>query len=131
MANFPAGTFIFSDGDIPTGWSNYTSYGGKYVRGAASSADLGTTGGAATHKHASCSLSSVAGHNHGGSQSAESSYEGGYYGSGGLGGTASQSHSHTVTMTIANNASHTHTVGETGTADNNPSHTVLMLLRKS
>lgn len=131
MANFPAGTFIFSDEAIPTGWANYTAYGGKYVRGASLSSQLGTTGGSDTHKHASASLSSVAGHNHGGSQSAESSYQGGWYGSGGTGGTAAKSHAHTVTMNIDNNVSHVHAIGETGSANNDPSHTVLMLLRKS
>lgn len=130
MANFPSGTYIFSDGTIPTGWTNQTSLGGRYVLGASSSSQLGTTGGSYTHKHSGATLSSVAGHNHGGSQSAESSFQGDWYGSGGSGGTAAQSHSHTVTMTIDACSSHSHSVGETGTADNAVPHTVLMLLRK-
>lgn len=130
MANFPAGTYIYSDSVIPSGWTNQTSLGGKYVLGATSSNQLGTTGGALTHKHASALLSSVAGHNHGGSQSATSSTAGDYYASGGTGGTAAESHEHTVTMTIDNCLEHAHTVGETGTANNDVSHTVLMLLRK-
>lgn len=131
MANFPAGTYIYSDLAVPSGWVNQTSLGGRYVLGASTSNQLGTTGGATTHTHAGASLSTVAGHNHGGSQSQESSTAGNWWGSGGSGGTAAEDHSHTVTMTIGNNSSHSHTVGTTGTADNNPSHTVLMLLKKS
>lgn len=131
MANFPAGTYIFSDGAVPSGWAHHTAYGGKYIRGAPYAANLGGTGGSLTHTHASCSLSSVAGHNHGGTKTVQSSITGGKFASGGTGGIVCTKHSHQVTVTIANNASHTHTVGETGTADNDPSHTVLMLLRKS
>lgn len=130
MANFPSGTYIFSDGTIPAGWTNQTSLGGRYVLGASNADQLGTTGGATTHKHSGASLESVAGHNHGGSQSADSSTAGGWYGVGGSGGTAAQSHAHTVTMTIDACSSHTHSVGETGTANNDVNHTVLMLLRK-
>ena len=128
MANFPAGTYIFSDGTIPSGWAHHTDWGGKYVRGAPDAASVGTTGGSLAHTHASCSLSSVAGHNHGGTKTVQSSsMQAGPR----TPGIVCVKHSHQVTVTIANNASHTHTVGETGTADNDPSHTVLMLLRKS
>ncbi len=131
MANFPAGTYIFSDGAIPSGWTHHTAYGGKYVRGAPDAASLGGTGGSLTHTHASCSLSSVAGHNHGGTKSVTSSTTGGVSVSSGTPGSVCVQHWHNVTITIANNLSHTHTVGETGAADNEPEYTVLMLLRKS
>lgn len=131
MANFPAGIYIYSDSAVPSGWVNQTSLGGRYVLGAASAGQLETTGGAASHNHASASLGSVAGHNHGGSQAKSSSFKGAWYGSGGSGGVAAEDHDHLVTMTINANSLHGHTVGVTGTSDNNPSHTVLMLLRKS
>jgi len=131
MANFPTGTYIFSDSAIPSGWINYTTYGGKYIRGSADAEHLGYIAGAATHVHASASLSSVAGHSHGGTKTAQSSITGGKFASGGTPGIVCVKHSHQVTITITNNASHTHTVGETGSANNDPDHTVLMLLRKS
>jgi len=131
MANFPTGTYIFSDSAIPSGWINYTTYGGKYIRGSADAEHLGYIAGAATHVHASASLSSVTGHNHGGSVSADTNYVGNKYVVGGTHNLASSLHRHHVWANITNNLSHTHTVGETGTADNDPSHTVLMLLRKS
>lgn len=131
MANFPAGTYIYSDLAVPSGWVNQTSLGGRYVLGASSPGQLETTGGAGSHIHASAALGSVAGHNHGGSQAAVSSTQGNWYGTGGSGGVAAEDHPHTVTMTINANPSHGHTVGSTGSADNNPSHTVLMLLKKS
>lgn len=131
MANFPAGTYIYSDGTVPSGWVNYTSFGGRYVLGASTSDQLGTTGGATTHTHDGAPLSTVAGHNHGGSQTQTSSTAGSWWGSGGTGGTAAKSHSHTVTMNINASVSHAHTAGITGSANNNPSHTVLMLLKKS
>lgn len=131
MANFPTGTYIYSDAAIPSGWANQTYLGGRYVLGPDNSNQLGRTGGATTHTHAACSLSSVPGHNHGGSQSATSSFAGSWWGMGGSGGTAATSHDHAVNMTIDNSLAHAHTVSETGSANNDPSHTVLMLLRKS
>jgi len=132
MANFPAGTFIFSDGTIPIGWTNDSSImANRYVLGASNTDQVGVRGGSLTHTHASCPLSSVAGHNHGGTKTAQSSITGGKFASGGTPGIVCVKHSHQVTITITNNASHTHTVGETGSANNDPDHTVLMLLRKS
>ena len=131
MANFPAGTYIFSDGAVPPGWAHHTAYGGKYIRGSADAEHLGYIAGAATHVHASASLSSVAGHNHGRSVSTYTNYVGNRWVLGGTHALASSLHRHQVIANIANNASHAHAVGETGTADNDPSHTVLMLLRKS
>jgi len=131
MANFPAGTYIFSDGTIPSGWAHHTDWGGKCVRGAPDAASLGGTGGSLTHTHASCSLSSVAGHNHGGAVAADTNYIGNVYVGAGQSSLSASLHRHRVTANIANNLSHVHTVGETGAADNDPSHTVLMLLRKS
>lgn len=132
MANFPAATFIFSDGTVPSGWTNFSSnFANRYVLGASNIDQVGVMGGSTTHVHASAQLSSVAGHNHGGTKTATSSITGGKFASGGTPGIVCVRHSHQVTVTIANNASHVHTVGETGTADNDPSHTVLMLLRKS
>ena len=131
MAQFPAGTYIFSDAAIPTGWANQIGRGGKMILGAALAGQVGTSGGAESHKHGSVTLSSVARHNHGGSQTAVTSWAGDRYGVGGTGGTAAESHSHTLTMNIANNVAHSHTVGETSSADNKVSKSILMLLRKS
>jgi len=132
MANFPAATFIFSDGTIPSGWTNHSpEMANRYILGASNIDQVGVRGGSTTHVHASASLSSVAGHNHGGTITVESSIKGGTYVNGGTGRIVCVKHSHQVTITITNNASHTHTVGETGSANNDPDHTVLMLLRKS
>ena len=132
MAQFPAGTYIFSDTAIPSGWNNQTALGGRYVLGATSASQLKTLGGAASHKHGSVTLSSVAGHKHGGSKSVNSGWGGRTLiitGTGKNNGTDG-GHSHTITVNISNSLSHSHTVGETSSADNDISHTTLMLLRK-
>jgi len=133
MANFPARTYIYSDSAVPDGWANYTSLGGKHVLGATSSEQIGTTGGAASHSHAGTNLSSVAGHNHGGSQNTTIGNGAAFQAVSGTGvstGTTG-SHTHLVTTAFSNNTSHVHTVGTTSVANNDVPHTVLMLLRKS
>ncbi len=133
MAQFPTGTYIFSDAVTPSGWNNQASLGGRYVLGATSPSQLKTLGGASSHKHGSASLSSVAGHNHGGQHAVTSSApmsSGTSFGGTGA-TTAAGNHVHTVTITISNNLSHAHSVGESSSADNDIPHTTLMLLRKS
>ena len=132
MAQFPAGTYIYSDAIIPSGWSNQTALGGRYILGATSPSQLKTLGGAAAHKHSGISLTAGGVHNHGGTQAVTIL---GANGTNVLGGTGSSAapggHTHRTTVTISNNLSHSHTVGETSSADNAIPHTVLMLLRKS
>lgn len=132
MAQFPAGTYIFSDAVIPSGWANQTTYGGRYILGATSAAQLKTLGGAASHKHSGISLTAGGVHNHGGSQAVTILGANGtnVYGSVGSSGAAG-GHTHRITIAISNNLSHTHSVGESSPADNSIPHTVLMLLRKS
>ncbi len=132
MAQFPSGTYIFSDATIPSGWSNQTSLGGRYILGASSAAQLKTLGGAESHKHDGLTLPAGGVHNHGGTQTVTTAGANGtnvYGGSGSSG--ASGGHTHRVTVTISNSLSHSHTVGETSSADNDIPHTTLMLLRKS
>ena len=80
MANFPAATFIFSDGTIPSGWTNHSpEMANRYVLGASNIDQVGVRGGSTTHVHASAQLSSVAGHNHGGAVAADTNYIGNVY----------------------------------------------------
>lgn len=132
MAQFPAGTYIFSDAVIPSGWANQTTYGGRYILGATSAAQLKTLGGAANHNHSGISLSAGGVHNHGASQAVTILGANGIAVKGGTGATgAGGGHTHTAGVYISNNLSHTHSVGESSPADNSIPHTVLMLLRKS
>jgi hypothetical protein len=132
MAQFPAGTYIYSDAIIPSGWNNQTGYNGRYVLGATSPSQVKTQGGATSHKHDGISLLAGGVHNHGGSQALTIL---GANGSNVIGtataSAAAGGHTHTASVTISNNLSHSHTVGETSPADNSIPHTVLMLLRKS
>ena len=132
MAQFPAGTYIYSDAIIPSGWSNQTALGGRYILGATSPSQLKTLGGAAAHKHSGISLTAGGVHKHDGSQAVTILGANGtnVYGSVGSSGAAG-GHTHRITVVISNNLSHTHSVGESSPADNSIPHTVLMLLRKS
>ena len=131
MAQFPTGTYIFSDAVTPSGWNNQASLGGRYVLGATSPSQVKTQGGATSHKHDGISLLAGGVHNHGGSQAVIIL---GANGSNVIGtataSAAAGGHTHAASVTISNNLSHSHTVGETSSADNDISHTTLMLLRK-
>lgn len=132
MAQFPTRTYIFSDGAIPSGWSQHTTYGDRYILGATNSSQIGTTGGNTTHSHSGANLSSVSGHNHGGSRSAPSGGSNNIQAVSGTGvSNGTGSHTHSATIEISNNLSHGHIVEATSSANNDVMHTTLMLLRKN
>ena len=132
MAQFPTGTYIFSDGTVPSGWAHNTTFGDRYILGATNSSQIGVTGGNTTHSHSGATLSSVAGHNHGGSKTATSGGSSNTQAVSGTGvSSGTGSHTHGADVAISNNLSHSHTVGATSSANNDVAHTVLMLLKKS
>lgn len=93
----------------------------KFIYGASSDSQIGTTGGAATHAHTNASTGTVSTHTH--TLSPTIGAASGYYTLSVYNkGSAKHSHTHTVSVTSNSGGSHSHTLGNTGTATNIPAY---------
>ena len=139
VSEIPTGTIVAFKGSssaIPLGWALCDGSGttpntvDKYIR-TITSGTLEATGGASSHVHTNSATNSAGSHNHGGSTGGTAWNSGTVWVTIGSAATAAdQNHSHSWSVTIGSNGSHTHNVGSTGSADNNPPHIKLYFIQK-
>ena len=142
-SSFPVNAIVaYSGGSatLPSGW--YVCNGGtingtilpdlrsRFIYGASSALDLGSTGGSATHTHTSGNTSSDGSHTHSVSASTSGPYSAVNVqtGSGGLAATAS--HTHSINASTQAGGSHSHTVGTSGSGSNLPPYVKLYYITR-
>lgn len=138
LQDFPSGAIIAWDSSaIPAGWllcnglNGTPDLRGRFVYGASIDGDIRAVGGSDTHTHTSPNVSTVAGHDHGGSTSDSASDGGSVNVTVGTGATgASVGHSHTFNMTVTTSGGHAHSVGASGSSSNVPQHVIRSYIRK-
>lgn len=128
---FPVGTIIaWGNNPIPDGWIVCDgSYGtpsiiDRFVRGANSDSDLGSTGGSTTHSHTTPNTGTRGAHSHGGSQNFGAGGAPSVTGTDGapdLGAPVSHGHN-TLTVSKSSEDSHSHTTPNTNSAYHTPKH---------
>ena len=142
-SSFPVNAIVAYSGGtatLPSGWyvCNGGTVGGKvlpdlrsrFIYGASSALDLGSTGGSDTHTHTSGNTSSAGSHTH--SVSASTSGPSATYNalSGGASGAATASHTHSVNASTQPSGSHSHTVGTSAAGSNLPPYVKLYYITR-
>lgn len=141
-SSFPINAIVaYSGGSatLPSGW--YICNGGtvngtvlpdlrsRFIYGASSALDLGSTGGSATHTHTSAATSTGGAHSH--SVSATTGGPSSTYGVGsGATAAASSSHTHSVNASTQSGGAHSHTVGTSGSGSNLPPYVKLYYITR-
>ena len=141
-SSFPVNAIVaYSGGSatLPSGW--YVCNGGtingtilpdlrsRFIYGASSALDLGSTGGSATHTHTSGNTSSDGSHTH--SVSATTGGPSATIGAAtGPNGLASASHTHSVNASTQPGGSHYHTVGASAAGSNLPPYVKLYYITR-
>lgn len=116
----------WTGGTIPSGWALCNGLNGtpdlrnRFIYGASINSDIGTTGGADTHTHTNPSSGNGGVHNHGSKTVTSGGPSTTLNRSAGLIEVATNTHTHSVTITTADCTSHTHTVGDTNSASTLP-----------
>lgn len=143
-SSFPINAIVaYSGGSatLPSGW--YICNGGtvngtvlpdlrsRFIYGASSALDLGSTGGSATHTHTSGATSTDGSHTH-----SVSATTGGPSATTSVGTTiggssaASSGHTHSVNASTQPGGSHSHTVGTSGSGSNLPPYVKLYYITR-
>lgn len=127
-ATLPSGWYICNGGTI--GGTVLPDLRSKFIYGAASALELGTTGGTATHTHTSGATSTDGSHSH-----SVSATTGGPSASTGLAAgssvwAASASHVHSVSASTQSSGAHSHTVGTSGSGSNLPPYVKLYYITR-
>lgn len=141
-SSFPVNAIVaYSGGSatLPSGW--YVCNGGtvngtvlpdlrsRFIYGASSALDLGSTGGSATHTHTSGATSTDGSHVH--SVSATTGGPSATIGAAtGPNGLASATHTHSVNASTQAGGSHSHTVGTSGSGSNLPPYVKLYYITR-
>ena len=133
MLELPIGTIIlWKNTTIPSGWAVCDGNNGtpalvdRFVMGAGSDSERGTTGGSSSHDHANPNTGSRGSHNHGGSKTFTASNPGGYTGTSGSGATDAPKNSHGHDSIAAEDISyedaHSHTTPNTDQESSLPAY---------
>lgn len=126
----------WTGGTIPSGWvlcngSNSTpDLRNRFIYGASIDSDVGNTGGADTHTHTNPDTGSDGAHNHGTKSATTGGPSTTVSGSAGLYECSSNAHTHSVSISTGNCASHTHDVGDTNSASTLPPYIKRVFIMK-
>ena len=126
-ATLPSGWYVCDGGTV--GGTVLPDLRSRFIYGAASALELGSTGGSATHVHTGGATSTNGSHSH--SVSATTGGPSATNGlAGGAVGAASPSHTHSVNASTQSSGSHSHTVGTSGSASNLPPYVKLYYITR-
>lgn len=128
-ATLPSGWYVCNGGTV--GGTVLPDLRSRFIYGAASALELGTTGGTADHTHTGGATSTDGSHSHNvsastGGPSATVSVDTSI---GGI-GAASSGHVHSVNASTQSGGSHSHTVGTSGSASNLPPYVKLYYITR-
>lgn len=125
-SGFPPSSILFYNNNTPpSGWGNHAASAGRFLMGAATSADGGSTGGAATHTH-----TETATHNHTQDAHSHTGISGTTATPRACDGTADTNvvdytHTHTVTSAAATATNQATSIGTVSTVNGEPPYKTL------